>query len=248
MLARYPQPNICHRLTLLSTTLFALTLSATTLANEDGFIGAYAGVTSSLDADKTSTSFKILTGAHVTSRISLEFGYVNFGNTRFNDPKAINVDNSKKSISFSDAAHGDLSLGQIGDPTPDANGKNTYPNKDSSSFTGMSEFAPEGALINLRYRLPLLDGFDFFLKTGFFAWAADYKTIKITANKDGDITRIVEKESQASAVNTISGGGFIYSPIPQLSFRAELETTAISSTEMPRTRLQNISFGANWEF
>ena len=77
---------------------------------------------------------------------------------------------------------------------------------------------------------------------------ADYQTIKITADKDGNIVRSEQRESQTSAVNAISGGGFIYSPIPQLSLRAELESTAISSGDMPRTRLQNISFGANWEF
>lgn len=248
MFARDQQSHTRHRLCVLPTALFALTLSASAFATEGGFLGVYPGVSSSLDADKTSSSFKILTGAHVTSRISLEFGYVNFGVTRYNDPTAVNTDACNCRISFRDADHGSISYGQLGDPTPDANGKNEYNNKSPSSFTGISEFTPEGALINLRYRFPILDSLDFFVKTGFFAWAADYQTIKITADKDGTITRIDEKESQTSAVNAISGGGFIYSPIPQLSFRAELESTAISSGDMPRTRLQNISIGANWEF
>lgn len=46
-----------------------------------------------------------------------------------------------------------------------------------------------------------------------FTWVADYKTTKITANKDGIITRTNEDDSQTSAVNTIYGGGFIYSPL-----------------------------------
>ncbi len=246
MFARDPQSHT--RLRLIPTALFALTMSASAMATEGGFVGAYTGVTSSLDADKTSSSFKILTGAHVTSRISLEFGYVNFGATSYNDPTAINTDTSNSNISFKNASHGSISFGQVGDSVPDTNGKNTYPNKNPSSFTGISEFTPEGALINLRYRFPILDSLDFFVKTGFFAWAADYQTIKITADKDGNIVRSEQRESQTSAVNAISGGGFIYSPIPQLSLRAELESTAISSGDMPRTRLQNISFGANWEF
>jgi hypothetical protein len=239
---------IRHRLLQLPAALFALALSASSFATEGGFIGAYTGISSSLDADKTSSSFKILTGAHVTSRISLEFAYINFGATSYNDPTAINVDTSNSNISFKDASHGTISHGQLGDSVPDVNGRNTYTNKGSSSFSGISEFTPEGGLINLRYRFPILDNLDFFVKTGFFAWVADYKTIKITADKDGKIVRTDEKDSQTSAVNAISGGGFIYFPIPELSLRAELESTAISSGEMPRTRLQNISFGANWEF
>ena len=248
MFARDQQSQTRHRLSLLPAALFALTLSASASATEGGFLGVYTGVSSSLDADKTSSSFKILTGAHVTSRISLEFGYVNFGATSYNDPTAINTDNSNRNVSFKDAGHGSISLGQLGDPTVVVEGKDTYDNKGSSSFNGISEFTPEGALINLRYRFPILDSLDFFVKTGFFAWVADYNTIKITSDKAGVIVRSEERETQTSAVNAISGGGFIYSPIPQLSLRAELESTAISSGDMPRTRLQNISFGANWEF
>lgn len=248
MLARDQQSHTRHRLSLLPTALLALTLSASAVATEGGFLGIYTGASSSLDADKTSSSFKILTGAHVTSRISLEFGYINLGSTSYNDPTAINTNNNSSNISFRDADHGSISFGQLGDPTVVVDGKDTYDNKGPSTFTGISEFTPEGALINLRYRFPLMDHLDFFVKTGFFAWVADYQTIKISADKDGNIVRTDLKESQASAVNAISGGGFIYSPIPELSFRAELESTAISSGDMPRTRLQNISFGANWEF
>jgi len=238
-----------HRLLKLPAAIIALSLSASSLAADGGFLGAYVGSSSSLDADNTSTSFKILTGARITSRIHLEFGYINFGSTSYNDPTPENVNNNDRNISFDNANHGSISYGQLGDSSTDANnGRIIYTNKGSSSFTGMSEFKPEGALINLRYLFPIVNNFDFFVKTGFFAWVADYKTIKITADKDGNITRTDEKDSQTSAVNAISGGGFIYTPIPQLSLRAELESTAIGSGDMPRTRLQNISFGANWEF
>lgn len=242
---KYPQKA---RIKAISATLLAIALSSNSYALEDGFIGLYAGSTSSFDADSTSTSFKILTGAHVTSRITLEFGYLNFGKTSYDDPSAINTDNSKANISFTDAAHGSVSPGQLGDPTVVDGGKDTYDNKGNGEFNGISEFNPEGALINLRYRFPLTDEFDFFVKTGFFAWAADYQNIKIIAEQGGNTTRTETKSSQTSGANTISGAGFIYRPIPQLSIRTELESTAISSAEMPRTRLQNITLGINWEF
>lgn len=238
----------------LSASLLALTLSTSAIASEapdSGFIGAYAGVASSLDADNTSNTFKILTGADVTSRLTLEFGYVNYGTTSYDDPTAINLGNNKAHINFDNADHGSISIGQLGDATVVEGEANTYDSKGESEFTGMSEFTPEGGLINLRYRFPMGDQFDFFLKTGFFAWVADYKSIKITAVQNATAQQLLpetEKVSQTSGVNTISGAGFIYRPIPQFSIRTELESTAISSAEMPRTRLQNISLGLNWEF
>ncbi len=237
-----------HRIGKLSAAIIAITLSTSPYAMADGFIGTYIGASSSLDADSTSNTFKILTGAHVTSRITLEFGYINYGATAYDDPKAINLGTNKANISFDDAAHGAISFGQLGDATVVVDGKDTYDGKGDAEFEGISEFTPEGGLINLRYRFPMTDEFDFFVKTGFFAWVADYKSIQITASQDDGITTSDVKSSQTSGVNAISGAGFIYRPIPQLSLRTELESTAISSGEMPRTRLQNISFGINWEF
>ncbi len=235
----------------LSAAVIALSMSASLFASEGGFIGVYGGGASSQEADSTSSTFKILTGAHITSRLTLEFGYVNFGATSYDDPEAINLGNNNQNISFNNAEHGSIAFGQLGEATIVDPGKDTYDAKGSAEFTGMSEFTPEGALINFRYRFPMLDSLDFFLKTGFFAWVADYKTIKITAVQNAtaaDLIPTTEKTSQTSGVNAISGAGFIYKPMPQLSLRAELESTAISSFEMPRTRLQNLSFGINWEF
>lgn len=238
------------RLKNLSSLLVLLTACSTSFASEGGFVGLYGGTVVSNSADKTSNSFKILTGAHITSQLSLELGYLNMGKTSYNDPTAINQEaTNRNSISFSDAGHGSISLGQLGDPTVVEGGPDLYENKGNSTFTGMSTFVPEGALVNLSYRFPLIDNsLDFFVKTGFYAWWADYKIIKLTATQTEGVSKLTEKESQTSAVNTISGAGLIYYPIPQLSFRAEVETTAISSGTMPRTRLQNLTVGANWEF
>jgi hypothetical protein len=238
------------RLKKLTSLLALLTVCSASLAGEGGFIGVYGGTTVSNSADKTSNSFKILTGAHITSQLSLELGYLNMGETRYNDPDAINQEaTSRSNISFSDASHGSISHGQLGEPTVIDPGPDLYENKADSTFTGMGTFVPEGALINLSYSFPLVDNsLDFFVKTGFYAWWADYKIIELTATQTEGVSKVTEKERQTSAVNTISGAGLIYYPIPQLSIRAEVETTAISSGVMPRTRLQNIAIGANWEF
>ena len=148
------------------------------------------------------------------------------------------------------AKHGEISYGQLGDPTvnPDTN-KNEYKNKGDSSFTGIDEFSTHGALINLRYRFPINDEFDFFVKTGFFAWVVDYEKIKLTASQTTPgLLKMKDDSGQTFGVNAISGAGFIYHPTKDVSLRAELESSAISSEDMPRTRIQNITLGVNWEF
>lgn len=225
-----------------------LAVSSITTASEGEFIGLYAGTTVSNSADKTSNSFKILAGSHITRELSLEFGYMNLGKTEYSTPTALNQEaTSRDPIIFKDAGHGSVSRGQLGDPTVIANGPDLYENKGVTTFNGVSEFVPEGALINFSYTFPIVNKLDFFVKTGFYAWWADYKTITATASQESVVT-VTNKEQQATGVNTISGGGFIYRPMSELSIRAEVETTAIESGDMPRTRLQNISIGANWEF
>ncbi len=238
-----------HFTQLLGILLLMAICSSSHAENEGGFIGLYSGTALSHSADKTSNSFKILTGVHITPEISLEFGYVNMGEASFSDPTAINQEaTSSDNISFSDAGHGSIAYGQLGDATVVDPGPDTYDDKSSSTFTGISDFTPEGALFNLSYKFPLIDNsLDFFVKTGFFAWEAKYTSIEMTASQTS-VTKITNKEKKTSAVNTISGAGFIYYPIPQLSFRAEIESTAISSGVMPRIRMQNVSLGANWEF
>lgn len=237
-----------HCLTKLSSILLLMATCTSSYA-EGGFVGLYSGTALSHSADKTGGSFKILGGANITSEITLEFGYVNMGEASYNDPIAVNQEITNSSnISFAGADHGNIAFGQLGEATPEVDAPSTYRNKANATYTGVSDFTPEGALFNLSYKFPLIDNsLDFFIKTGFFAWEAKYTTIEITANQTS-VTKVVNKERKTSAVNTISGAGFIYRPMPQLSFRAEIESTAISSGVMPRVRMQNLSIGANWEF
>jgi len=234
-----------------------LAASSVSSAGEGGFIGMHAGASGSLDTDSGSSSFKILGGAHITKRLTLELAYMNLGESSFDDPTPINLEETNKnSISFKDADHGNVSIGPVGDANVIDGAPDTYPNKSSATFTGISKFETQGALVNLRYRFPLADSVDFFVKTGFFAWVATYDEIEIEAYQPGNVPAdkeqlmrtVTRKGAETSAVNTISGGGFLYYPRKDISVRLELESTAIDSLVMPRSRFQNLTLGASWEF
>lgn len=248
---------------LISAALIAA--SSVSTASEGGFVGLHAGLSGgglggdlsgSLDTDQSSSSFKILGGAHITNRLTLELAYMNLGESSFDDPTPINASQDNKDpISFKNAGHGEVSIGPVGDVNAIDDEPDTYPNKNSSTFVGISKFETQGALINLRYRFPLMDSLDFFVKTGFFAWEATFDQIEIEADQseDGSDEAIITKKTtrkgaKTSAVNAISGGGFLYYPRKDISVRLELESTAIDSLEMPRSRFQNLTLGASWEF
>jgi hypothetical protein len=234
--------------TKISSIVMLMVACTTGHASEGEFVGLYGGATVSNSTDTTSNSFKVLFGSHITPQISLEFGYMNLGTAGYDDPEATNLDTSRNNISFTGAGHGSISHGQLGEPTV-IDGPDTYDGKGDSTFTGISEFDTEGATISLSYSFPIIDNsLDFFVKAGVFAWVADYEIIEITAVQDDGVRKETVKESQTSAVSSITGAGLIYYPTQQLSFRAEVEATTISSGVMPNTRLQNISIGANWEF
>jgi len=237
-------------------TAAIMAASSVSNAGEGGFVGIHGGASGSLDTDSGSSSFKLLSGAHITDRLTLEFGYANFGESSFDEPTPINwQETNDDNISFSDAGHGVIDLGPVGEANVVEGGPDTYPNKSSATFTGISKFKTQGALINLRYRFPLSDSFDFFVKTGFFAWEATYDEIEIEAEQSDEspatlisTQRTTRRGAKTSAVNAISGGGFLYYPHKNVSLRVELETTAIDSGVMPRSRFQNLTLGANWEF
>ena len=224
-------------------------------AGEGGFVGVYGGVSDSLDTGRSSASYKFLTGAHITDRLALEFAYMDLGTTRYDKPTSINTTSANGNpIDFDDAGHGEVSIGAPGDGTPVAvpvgePARTEFNGKSPSTFTGVQRFRPEGGVVALRYRFPLSDDFSFFLKTGFFAWVANYNQISLTATQTNpNPTAEITANGTASGVTTISGGGFIYRPASFFSMRAELESTAINSEDMPRTRFQNLSLGMNWEF
>jgi hypothetical protein len=70
----------------------------------------------------------------------------------------------------------------------------------------------------------------------------------VFVDKEQLMRTVTRKGAETSAVNTISGGGFLYYPRKDISVRLELESTAIDSLVMPRSRFQNLTLGASWEF
>jgi len=205
---------------------------------EGGFVSLQAGITDSRDMDDFGNAFKIHFGPNITSRVSLEFGLLDMGTASYDDPVADFTDaDDETAPTFSGTSHGSVSRSAATDSE-----------QSVATYTGFSSAHPQGFLITFRYRIPLSDDIDFFLKTGANLWWADYDVIEVKAFQDGTTSKRTVKTRQTSAVDQISGGGFIWRVMPDLAVRAELETTPLDSAEFERARFQLVTIGAQYEF
>lgn len=205
---------------------------------EGGFVSLQGGITDSQDMDKFNNAFKVQFGGNILDNFALEFGLLDMGEASFDDPTPT-YDGVSDTVPprFSDAAHGSVSRSPKSTSAP-----------SRATFTGLSKAHPQGFLFTFRVKLPITDSVDFFFKTGANAWWADYERIELTADQNKVVTRRVVKKGNTSAVDQITGGGFLWEPLPNIAVRAELETTALDSLEFKRARFQLLTLGAQYEF
>lgn len=220
------------------SSLLGLSLLSPAAQAEGGFVGLQGGITDSQDMDSFGNTVKLTFGPNITDRLALEFGIMDIGEASYDDPKADFTDVADdKPPTFKNAKHGTVSRTNA-----------TTDDQAYATYTGFASARPQSFLIAFRYRFPLTDSIDFFLKTGANLWVADYDTVEIKAFQDQTISRRIVSTKQTSAVDQISGGGFFWRALPDLALRAELETTALDSKEFSRVRFQLITLGAQYEF
>jgi len=225
------------RLTATLGALAALMIPSLVLAGE-GFVGVTAGITDSQDMDHFSENFRIVIGPNITENLSMELALLDMGEAGFDDPVA----------DFSAAGDGVAPrFNNIQSGSVDRAGA-TDDIQASATYTGLSTVHPRSFLITMRYRFGLTDTIDFFIKGGANAWVAKYDEVEIVAYEDGSSTRRISKSSETSAVDLITGGGFLWNAYKSMTIRAELETTALDSQIFPRARFQLLTLGLQYEF
>lgn len=223
--------NACAALCI--SILFCATVHA-----DGGFVGLQGGITDSQDMDDSGNTIKVIFGPDITRHLSLEFGLMDIGEASYRDPSIdfSEADDDNPPV-FSDTSHGSVNRSTATDTE-----------QSVAIYTGFASVRPQSFLITFRYNLPLSDSVGFFLKTGANIWWADYDIVEIKAWQDGSSTRRIVDSRQTSAVDQISGGGFIWKVIKTMSIRAEIETTALDSKDFERVRFQLLTIGGQYDF
>ncbi|ASP40514.1 hypothetical protein CHH28_18380 [Bacterioplanes sanyensis] len=219
-----------------------LLCSASNLYADGGFVSLQTGITDSQDMDSFGTPVKVNFGPNITDSLALEFGLLDMGEAGYDDPSIdFSEADREQAPVFRGVGSGTVSQQSANDDEP-----------ASSTYRGLSTIRPQGFLVMLRYRIQLLEQLDFFLKTGANIWSGDYQQTEITAQVDASgepvVTQVKGKQGKASAVDQITGGGFIWHAGNGFAARAELVTTALDSQDFERVRFQLVTLGVHYEF
>lgn len=208
--------------------------------------GAFVAVqvaATTADKDKliesTNPAFKILFGPNITENLSLEFGLMDMGEVSLFKPTIeFSEDDPNDAPSFINAQNGEVEI-------------NRAVNNEQASavYTGSVSYQPRGALVGFRYRFPMREKWDFFLKGGVNIWQAEVERVEITANSDQSILERSLDSRKRAAVSAISGAGVIWQPLNKVYVRAEFDyTTLHDETFIERTTFINYGLGLQYEF
>lgn len=213
-----------------------LLCSHSAMAN-GGFLGIQSSLIESRDMDSAEYALRITFGPKVTERLSLEMALMDMGKIRNDDPTAdfTGADSSNPPV-FSDTPHGSVR---------NQTGAGTDPS--SATYTGFSALHPQSLMIGLSYRYPLSSGIELLVKGGANLWWADYESVTLTATSDGNLSRRTSNRD-LSAMDSFAGAGLLWKALPELAIRAEIESMALDSKDLPRSRFRMFTLGLQYEF
>lgn len=206
------------------------------------FVAVQAAVTTA-DKDKliesTGPALKVMFGPNITERLTLEFGLMDMGEVSLVKPTPeFSEDDPEDPPTFLDAQNGSIEFNRA-----------VEDELASAVYTGSLSYRPRSALVGFRYRFPMYEDWDFFLKGGFNIWQADVERVEITALSDETVTEQSRGSSRRAGVTSIGGAGVIWQPMDKLFVRAEFDyTTLFAEFFIERTTFINLGLGVQYEF
>lgn len=241
--------------------LLALALSAlasTTFAG-GGYLGLGTSLNNSNDFDHEDDGLRVDWGAKIHPNLYLEWNYVDFGKSIYNDPTFVpgnedDDDEDNDSATFTGTRFGDV-RGTSG---------------DSAAYVGLNDVQIEGIATGLKWQANIVESTQIFLRTSLLAWKGTTTELQIfgprspelngdplpdgadpstadNLNPCGTLSYCrIEKEGKTYwAVNYWMGAGFSYQTLSWLQFRAEASTITVKAEGFPQATYESI--GATME-
>lgn len=239
--------------------LLALALSAlasTTFAG-GGYLGLGTSLNNSNDFDHEDDGLRVDWGAKIHPNLYLEWNYVDFGKSIYNDPTFVpgNEDDDDEDNDLADFTG--TRFGEV--------------NRGQGRYTGFSDVHVKGIATGLKWHGGMTESVRVFLRTSLLAWQGSSTEItiegpRVPSDADGDplpdgadpstaenqnscgnfsYCRIEKEGKTYWAVNYWMGAGFSYQPLSWLQFRAEASTITVKAEGFPQATYESI--GATME-
>jgi len=233
--------------------LLALVLSAlTSVATANGYLGIGTSLNNSNDFDHEDDGIRVDWGAKVHPNLYLEWNYVDFGKSIYNDPTFVpgnedDDDEDNDLANFTGTRFGTVNRGR-------------------GIYSGFSDVHVKGIATGLKWHGGVTKDLRVFLRTSLLAWQGTSTEIDIygaDAPKDADGDPLPDGADPAEAVNENPcgnfsycrlertgktywavnywmGAGFNYQPLSWLELRAEASTITVKAEGFPQATYESI--------
>ncbi|MGR6874269.1 hypothetical protein ACU6U9_18620 [Pseudomonas sp. HK3] len=230
------------------------------LASQAGYFGVAQNFNSSATFNDQDDGFRVDSGSNVTPWLDLEWSYIDYGTSRFDDPNFVlgDDDDEDDKDRFENIGYGEDSV-----------------NEQTARFKGLSSIRTQGVSAGLKFKKSVNNWMQIYARASFLAWHSKNTNVTIFAprpgfdsdgnelpdgstdtpnnlNDCGTITycRIEDSKSPKDkwAVDFWYGYGAIFKPYNWLAIRAEYSIVTLNAVEFPKGKLEGFSTGFEIHF
>jgi opacity protein-like surface antigen len=221
-----------------------------TLLSLNSYAGYFGGGISHTKSESFHTQYngiRVDFGAHVNSFIDLEWNYVDFGKSFFDDPTFV---------------AGDTTNADPDDDDNDFTGTG-FGNESNSSFIGLKKIHTQGLAGGLKFKKAVNNWLQAYARVSLLAWEAQTTQFGLYApvepeddagNSVGradatnaspcgfDLCRTEDEKGEPHwAVDFWYGYGLIAKPFNWLAFRVEYSFTTLDAVDFPRGKMEGLN-------
>ncbi|EAT13765.1 hypothetical protein HF888_10010 [Bermanella marisrubri] len=214
------------------------------LPSQAGYLGAGYSLTSTNSYDEVDDGYRFDFGTELTDWLDLEWGYINYGESRFDDPTYIPADeDNDEAARFENIGFGDFG---------------------GNEFNGITSAETQGISAGLKFKKSVNNWFQLYARVSFLAWQSDTTRVTIfgaetpvdaDGNEVNDLAdatnindcgttsycRLTEEGESHQAVDFWYGYGFILKPFSWVSFRTEYAIVTMNAIDYPKNTFEGIT-------
>ena len=235
--------------------LLFISLIITSFAANAGYFGAAQTFNSSATFDEQDNGFRIDFGSDTTPWLDLEWSYIDYGYSRFDDPDFVlgDPDDDGDEDRFENIGFGDDSV-----------------NEQVARFEGLTNLRAQGISAGLKFKKDINNWMKVYARVSFLAWHSESINVTIFAPRpgfDSDGNELPEGSTETpnnlNDCGTISycriedtddvtetfgvdfwyGYGAIFKPYSWLAIRTEYSIVTLKAVDFPKGKLEGFSAG-----
>lgn len=213
-----------------------------------GFFGGGVSSNTSKTFDHQQDGFRVNFGSHINSALDLEFNYVEFGSSSFDDPSHVppDLDDVDDIGTFENIGFGGISSSEGG-----------------LKYTGIESLDTFGISAGLKLKKNVKSWLQVYARASFLAWESQVEQFELYSEReplddDGDSTsadnatnqtpcgslaecRWKIEDKKVQALDFWYGYGFIIKPASWIAIRTEYSTITLNAVDFPKSVLEGLS-------